>query len=521
MNTTPRPNKTRKITLAATAALLATMSLASCTTPGSAGQSTTTIPSSVPAGTDGTLTPTKAKTGFAVSENKTEVIMAISAISATLTPTGDTSWDLTLKGVDDTMARTGPADSARVQTTTFFDDPSNLTVRLGTANSVLSGDVAGTGASDLIMAVSTPTLNKDNTATLQASSVPTGEIGRALARSGGITITAEGQTTKEINTLPTASTDTITVNNATLYISAGGTEVIDDCAIVPDANCENADLFQSNLVGANLQGANLQGANLAMSTLRNANFDDANLDTAQLFRSDLTNSTWIDATLDEATLEQSTLVDANLTGVSAKRVNLFRSELKGINLNDSNFTDSNLAANRPLPPVFLGKASTQMRCVESTLGAVHDHGYAHHIQRLMILGNLCLLAGVRPGELVEWMWASFVDGAEWVMLPNVLGMALYADGGLMATKPYASGGAYIDKMSDYCKDCVYDRKKRTGEDACPFTTLYWDFLARHEYKIARNPRVAQQVRAAHRLSDLDDVRVRAVQVLLRLDRGEL
>jgi deoxyribodipyrimidine photolyase-related protein len=180
-----------------------------------------------------------------------------------------------------------------------------------------------------------------------------------------------------------------------------------------------------------------------------------------------------------------------------------------------------LEATRELPPVFRGKASTQMRCVESTLGAVHDHGYAHHIQRLMILGNLCLLAGVRPEELVEWMWASFVDGAEWVMLPNVLGMALYADGGLMATKPYASGGAYIDKMSDYCKDCVYDRKKRTGEDACPFTTLYWDFLARHEGKFARNPRVAQQVRAAHRLSDLEEVRVRAVQVLLRLDRGEL
>ena len=180
-----------------------------------------------------------------------------------------------------------------------------------------------------------------------------------------------------------------------------------------------------------------------------------------------------------------------------------------------------LEANRPLPPVFLGKASTQMRCVESTLGAVHDHGYAHHIQRLMILGNLCLLAGVRPEELVEWMWASFVDGAEWVMLPNVVGMALYADGGLMATKPYASGGAYIDKMSDYCKGCVYDRKKRTGEDACPFTTLYWDFLARHESKFARNPRVAQQVRAAHRLSDLDGVRERAVEVLLLLDRGEL
>ena len=176
---------------------------------------------------------------------------------------------------------------------------------------------------------------------------------------------------------------------------------------------------------------------------------------------------------------------------------------------------------RPLPPVFTGAAGTQMRCVEHTLGAVHDHGWAHHIQRLMVLGNLCLLAGVRPQELVEWMWAGFVDGAEWVMLPNVIGMALHADGGQMATKPYAGGGAYIDRMSDYCSDCAYDRTQRVGDDACPFTTLYWDFLARHQDRFVRNPRVARQVRAAQRLSNLDEVRERATEVLVRLDRGEL
>ena len=179
-----------------------------------------------------------------------------------------------------------------------------------------------------------------------------------------------------------------------------------------------------------------------------------------------------------------------------------------------------LAAHRPLPPVFDG-APTHMRCLSSTLRDIDEHGWTHHIQRLMVLGNLSLLAGVQPSALVDWMWERFVDGAEWVMLPNVLGMALYADGGRMATKPYAAGGAYIDKMSDYCKGCRYDRKQRTGPDACPFTTLYWDFLARHEQRFARNPRTAQQVRAMTRLGDLDGVRVRAAEVLEALDAGRL
>ncbi len=185
------------------------------------------------------------------------------------------------------------------------------------------------------------------------------------------------------------------------------------------------------------------------------------------------------------------------------------------------YRDENaLDAHRPLPPVFTG-APTRMRCVEHVLRDVHQHGWAHHIQRLMVLGNLALLAGVEPWALTDWMWSGFVDGAEWVMLPNVIGMALHADGGRMATKPYAAGGAYIDRMSDYCRGCSYDRKARTGERACPFTTLYWDFLDRHSARFVRNARTAQQVRAAERLVDLPAVRVRATEVLARLDAGEL
>ena len=179
-----------------------------------------------------------------------------------------------------------------------------------------------------------------------------------------------------------------------------------------------------------------------------------------------------------------------------------------------------LRAHEPLPPVFFGGA-TQMRCLATTMRDIDEHGWTHHIQRLMILANLALLAGLQPWALTDWMWASFVDGAEWVMLPNVLGMGVHADGGRMSTKPYAAGGAYIDRMSNYCKGCAFDRTKRVGDTACPFTTLYWSFLDRHAERFARNPRVVQQVRAAGRLNDLPAVRARATVVLGRLHQGNL
>jgi deoxyribodipyrimidine photolyase-related protein len=184
-------------------------------------------------------------------------------------------------------------------------------------------------------------------------------------------------------------------------------------------------------------------------------------------------------------------------------------------------TSNVLGATRPVPPAFTGEAATEMACVAGVIGHVNDHGYAHHIERLMVLGNLALTAAVDPSAMTAWMRESFVDGADWVMLPNVVGMALFADGGMMATKPYASGGAYINKMSDSCRSCRFDPKKRVGPDACPYTTLYWDFLARNADVFASNHRMARPLAAMRRLSDLPAVRSRATEVLGRLERGEL
>ena len=182
---------------------------------------------------------------------------------------------------------------------------------------------------------------------------------------------------------------------------------------------------------------------------------------------------------------------------------------------------NHLSATRDLPPLFTNPEMTKMRCMSRVLEDIEERAWVHHIPRLMILGNFALTTGIHPWQFTEWMWRSFVDAAEWVMAPNVMGMSLYADGGKVATKPYASGGAYIDKMSDFCKGCHFDRKARVGERACPYTTLYWDFLLRHQESFVRNPRIATQVRAAQKLSDVHDVRARATEVLAQLDDGAL
>jgi deoxyribodipyrimidine photolyase-related protein len=180
-----------------------------------------------------------------------------------------------------------------------------------------------------------------------------------------------------------------------------------------------------------------------------------------------------------------------------------------------------LSADVDLPPMFTNPSKTQMGCMKSVLSGVNDRAYSHHIERLMVLGNFALIAGINPQQLTRWMWNSYIDAAEWVMVPNVIGMSQYADGGMLATKPYASGGAYIDRMSDHCKGCVFDRKKRTGDDACPFTVLYWDFFLRHQDRFVKNPRVARQVRAAQQLQDRDELQVVAVSMMKKLNAGTL
>ncbi|EDY81085.1 Deoxyribodipyrimidine photolyase-related protein [Verrucomicrobiia bacterium DG1235] len=161
-----------------------------------------------------------------------------------------------------------------------------------------------------------------------------------------------------------------------------------------------------------------------------------------------------------------------------------------------------LGAREPLPS-FYWDGETEMNCIREVVTQTMKYGYAHHIQRLMVTGLYALLHGVDPKEVHEWYLAVYVDAVEWVELPNTLGMSQYADGGVMASKPYVATGKYIKRMSNYCDGCQYNPDSRTGEDACPFTVLYWDFLNKHRTSLKGNPRMSMQLRNLDRLSQSD------------------
>jgi deoxyribodipyrimidine photolyase-related protein len=152
-----------------------------------------------------------------------------------------------------------------------------------------------------------------------------------------------------------------------------------------------------------------------------------------------------------------------------------------------------LQADRPLP-WFYWSGETDLACVAEVVGETRRNAYAHHIQRLMVTGNFALLAGIRPVEVEAWYLAVYADAFDWVELPNTHGMVMFADGGLLASKPYAASGAYIDRMSDYCSGCAYDPKVKIGEGACPFNLLYWNFLAENAGQLRGNPRMAMPYR---------------------------
>lgn len=157
-------------------------------------------------------------------------------------------------------------------------------------------------------------------------------------------------------------------------------------------------------------------------------------------------------------------------------------------------------ANRSLPD-FYWTGETQMNCLHNCVKETKQNAYAHHIQRLMVLGNFALIAGIDPSEVNEWFLIVYADAYEWVELPNVSGMILFADGGYLASKPYAAGGSYINKMSNYCKNCGYKVNEKNGPDACPFNYLYWDFLARNRDKLSQNHRVGMMYKTYDRMSD--------------------
>jgi deoxyribodipyrimidine photolyase-related protein len=172
-------------------------------------------------------------------------------------------------------------------------------------------------------------------------------------------------------------------------------------------------------------------------------------------------------------------------------------------------------------PAFYWTGDTDMTCMREALRQVLDHGYGHHIQRLMVTGNFALIAGIAPRAVCDWYIGMYVDAVDWVTLPNTLGMALHADGGVVGTKPYAASGRYIQRMSNYCQNCRFDPAKRSGPDACPFTTFHWDFLLRHKKRFMTNRRMSLVLQNLTKMSTAQrkQIQVRAQELRVALGIG--
>jgi deoxyribodipyrimidine photolyase-related protein len=187
-------------------------------------------------------------------------------------------------------------------------------------------------------------------------------------------------------------------------------------------------------------------------------------------------------------------------------------------------TPTALDATRPLPAAYWGVTSG-LHCLDTVVAQVVNEGWSHHITRLMVLSNLATLCGFSPRELTDWFWIAYVDAYDWVVEPNVLGMATFSDGGVTATKPYVSGAAYINRMSDYCKSCKFDPARSTGEGSCPFTALYWSFLERNSERLASNQRLAMPFATLRKKTAADRKALReradaAIEELERVPRPE-
>jgi deoxyribodipyrimidine photolyase-related protein len=188
----------------------------------------------------------------------------------------------------------------------------------------------------------------------------------------------------------------------------------------------------------------------------------------------------------------------------------WREYMRGIYWREGpNYVTRNHLDHHRAVPAFYWTGDTDMHCLAQAIGQTLDTAHAHHIQRLMVTGNFALLIGADPAAVHRWYLEIYVDAYEWVELPNTLGMSQFGDGGLVGSKPYVSSGAYIDRMSDYCRHCRYDVKQRVGEDACPFNALYWDFIARHDDRLRGNRRMAMPYRNWDRQSAQAQAETRA------------